>query len=770
MMTNTMFQTETDDAALVAECLAGNRHAFGSIVQRYQSLICALAYNATGSLSQSEDLAQETFLTAWRQLAGLREPAKLRPWLCRIARNLSFDALRRQGREPMDAAEPLEAAQEVHAHEPSPSEATMTREEDAILWRSLEHLPGACREPLILFYREHRSIESVAASLELSEDAVKQRLSRGRKLLAEQVLAFVEGALERTGPGPAFAQGVMMALPAMTATTTTTALAGTTVKGGATAKAATTGLLWTLWAAVLVIFGNYASYRASLAMASSEGEKHYIKGFYARLVIGVIGFSVALSLLIWWGVAQGQSHHGVLIVLVLALAGGCVLTFLGLGFWSWRKNRALDCIRADGPRKVSSAAWEYRSPVTFLGLPLIHIRVGGPCRGKDAVVKAWFAAGGCAMGGLFAFGGLAIAPFSIGGCALGLISWGGTSMGLLAVGGLAVGGWSWGALAIGWNAYGGCAVAWKAAVGGAAVAHGFALGSIPQGAQAGDEAAKSYVASSQFFQWAQWGSRHAGWLNLIWVLPLVAWWGVAERARRRSALTALLAAGLFVSSVHHGLAQDAPQSTNAIPERFDNLVRDDYFSGDPARFQRAMKVCDDALAKNPRHAPALAWRGSGDLTLAGKAFQTNDVPTGIRLWQKGLKEMDDAVAMQPESLQVIIPRGAVYLSIAKYDPNPDESKHLLQTGVADYEKTLLRQQPTFDKLSRHARGELLFGLADGWCQLGDLDKARGYLQRITNVCPDSVYSRRAEDWLAAKDAAALKEKSRALSCVGCHGG
>ncbi len=77
-----------NDAELVCDSLAGNRDAFGQIVARYQSLVCSLAYSATGSLSQSEDLAQETFFAAWKQLAGLREPEKLRAWLCAIARNL----------------------------------------------------------------------------------------------------------------------------------------------------------------------------------------------------------------------------------------------------------------------------------------------------------------------------------------------------------------------------------------------------------------------------------------------------------------------------------------------------------------------------------------------------------------------------------------------------------------------------------------------------------------------------------------------------------
>jgi DNA-directed RNA polymerase specialized sigma24 family protein len=76
--TNTMQPAALNDAQLVAECLAGNREAFGRIVERHQTLVCSLAYSATGSLTQSEDLAQQTFVIAWRQLRDLREPPKLR--------------------------------------------------------------------------------------------------------------------------------------------------------------------------------------------------------------------------------------------------------------------------------------------------------------------------------------------------------------------------------------------------------------------------------------------------------------------------------------------------------------------------------------------------------------------------------------------------------------------------------------------------------------------------------------------------------------------
>src|SRR5213080_1894620 len=107
-MTQALKTTYFSDSKLVTESLAGNRDAFGWIVSRYQSLICSLAYSATGSLTQSEDLAQETFVTAWKELSKLREKEKLRTWLCGIARNVINSTLRRHGREPSHAAESLE--------------------------------------------------------------------------------------------------------------------------------------------------------------------------------------------------------------------------------------------------------------------------------------------------------------------------------------------------------------------------------------------------------------------------------------------------------------------------------------------------------------------------------------------------------------------------------------------------------------------------------------------------------------------------------------
>ena len=238
--------TECSDASLVAESLTGNREAFGQIVARYQTLICSLAYGGTGSLNQSEDLAQETFVIAWKQLANLREPEKLRSWLCGIARNLIYDALKKQGREPSHAAETLDALRESPATGPLPRDSAISKEEEAILWRAVEGIPEIYREPLVLFYREHQSVEAVAKNLELTEDAVKQRLSRARKLLHERILGFVEGALERTNPGKTFTLGAVAALPALAISAKAAATAATALNHSTATAAAKTIAMTTL--------------------------------------------------------------------------------------------------------------------------------------------------------------------------------------------------------------------------------------------------------------------------------------------------------------------------------------------------------------------------------------------------------------------------------------------------------------------------------------------------------------------------------------------
>src|SRR5262245_35444171 len=156
-------------------------------------------------------------------------------------------------------------------------------------------------------------------------------------------------------------------------------------------------------------------------------------------------------------------------------------------------------------------------------------------------------------------------------------------------------------------------------------------------------------------------------------------------------------------------------------QRFDMLVREDFFagmSGDTARFEKAMKVTEDTLSKDPNHAEAKVWHGSGVLFRAGQAFQKGDFQKGMKAWDEGLAEMEQAVNRATSNVAALIPRGATLIATSRFTP-PEFGKPILQTGVGDYEKVLKIQEPSFAQMSAHSKGELLMGLADGWNRLGN---------------------------------------------------
>jgi len=252
---------------------------------------------------------------------------------------------------------------------------------------------------------------------------------------------------------------------------------------------------------------------------------------------------------------------------------------------------------------------------------------------------------------------------------------------------------------------------------------------------------------------------------------------LASPQRHRPVLPAfLLAASVatlaFALAPQRGLARTAQFAAQqpANPrdgERFDNLVRDEMFAGmagDAAAFERAMKRCDEALATDPNDAQALVWHGSGLIFQAGQLFRSGDYIKGKEIIIRGFKEMDDAVALAPNNIPVLIPRGASLLSYSKYSRDQERARPRLQQGLADYEKALALQSRSWNSTPVHSRGELLSGLAEGWLRAGDAPKARSYAQRIVDDLPGTPYSARAKDFLVASPAPPQLD----WQCIGCH--
>ena len=509
MNTESMEELRQSDAELVAASLAGSPDAFGQIVARYQTLVCSLAYCATGSVSQSEDLAQETFVAAWKDLAQLREPAKLRSWLCTIVRFRINREFRRQGREPIHAAEPLESAVALPALQALPSAQAITNEETTLLWRALERIPEAYREPLVLFYRQHQSVEAVAGDLDLTEEAVKQRLSRGRKLLQEEVLAFVEGALGRTNPGQAFTLAVLAVIPASLATSAKATIAAAAVKGGAAAKGAAAGSLLGLWfGPALGVLGGYFGLRASLKNAHTPRERASVLGFAAKIAGAVVVFTGSIVFIGLLAGSPWKSHSWLLLGLGLAitLAYG-VAVFV----CSWRFGHAFAKLRGEEQQlhpelfrtQPLPLVWDYRSRATLFGLPLVHCRSGRRPGEKLRPAVGWISFGEVAYGILFANGAVAVGGISMGGASVGIISFGGLGLGLLAFGGVALGGVALGGAAIGLIASGGLALAWHAALGGLAAAHELALGGSASASHANDAVARDFFLRYRWLDFTQ---------------------------------------------------------------------------------------------------------------------------------------------------------------------------------------------------------------------------------------------------------------------------
>jgi RNA polymerase sigma factor (sigma-70 family) len=556
MNTDTIDWADLSDEQLCRRSCGGDREAFAQIVTRYESLIASLAYAACGNLTSAEDLAQETFVAAWRGLAGLRDPARMRPWLCGIVRNLAASAARRDFRAGAPAVS-LEAVREPTADDSDPAFQAVSREEAALLWRSLESLPMIYRESLVLFYRQGQSIADVALALDISEDAVRQRLTRGRAMLRDDLADRVESTLARARTSAGFTLAVLAALPALAPAS---ASAATAAKGANTAVAtvvASKGLgmlkswllsvnFWPILGPVIGLAIGWFSSQAAVSLGRSGEERALLRRHARHMVCFAWLMSIGLVIVLLGAGRWYQPRPWPIILGVL----GWTATLVGTIWWlSERIDRRARAIRATSQtlgadasqdrlsglaRLICLASWDYVSGYRFLGLPLLAV-VGGSKNDpqqegaqRSRVAVGWLACGDVAVSPLFAIGGLAIAPVTLGAVTVGLFSF---SLWGVALGGLAIG-----SIAIGWWAFGMVAIGGEAAAGMAVVAGRYAWGAVAGAPQVNSPAVREWFESQWFFVPAVVYAATAHWLILlIIVIALLAVW--YRSRRRRTPLT-----------------------------------------------------------------------------------------------------------------------------------------------------------------------------------------------------------------------------------------
>lgn len=171
------------DISIVQQVLEGDTNAFGILVDRYGSLVFQVVYRITGHREEAEDLSQEVFIRAFRQLAQFRGDAAFSSWLYRIAWNLSMDRLDKKRREAWIDIDTLAEIDNRIVPPAEPFDAMDAAERRRALILEIERLPAPDRLLIELYYREEKPVKEIAWILGMGESNVKIRLHRIRKSL-----------------------------------------------------------------------------------------------------------------------------------------------------------------------------------------------------------------------------------------------------------------------------------------------------------------------------------------------------------------------------------------------------------------------------------------------------------------------------------------------------------------------------------------------------------------------------------------------------------
>ena len=175
----------------MAQALAGSQPAFEQIVRRYQRPILSLLIRLTGDAALAEDLAQDTFVKAFRSLAAFDATRRLSAWIFRIAHNTAVDAMRRRRPPtvPIDLRSSPDGPAAIDAVAPAAADPV---ERDALrraLNAAMAQLRPDQREAVALRYEEGLAFDEIGQILGIPETTARSHVHRARKELTRLLAA-----------------------------------------------------------------------------------------------------------------------------------------------------------------------------------------------------------------------------------------------------------------------------------------------------------------------------------------------------------------------------------------------------------------------------------------------------------------------------------------------------------------------------------------------------------------------------------------------------
>ncbi|MFE1664485.1 RNA polymerase sigma factor [Microbacterium sp. P02] len=173
---------QVPDRILVERALDQDTQAFGEIVRRHSPLMRAYVSRIVGSLSEADDVVQESFVQAWRQLPGLRDHTAVRAWLMRIASREAFSFLRKR---PDNA--PLDGYDGSVSADAQPEARAIRNAQLHALSLALDNLPENQRRCWLLREVADLSYTEIAEEMDLPTSTVRGNLARARASIATQM-------------------------------------------------------------------------------------------------------------------------------------------------------------------------------------------------------------------------------------------------------------------------------------------------------------------------------------------------------------------------------------------------------------------------------------------------------------------------------------------------------------------------------------------------------------------------------------------------------
>jgi RNA polymerase sigma-70 factor (ECF subfamily) len=173
-------------AAVLARARGGDEDAFAALVAQHSRRVFQLAFRMTGNEQDAEDVVQDSFLRAYRQLGRFEARADFGTWIYRIAANCAVDLMRGREHRHGRRAEPLEAVEPIAASpQPAPDRLAASRDIERRVERALGALTPLERAAFTLRHHEGRSIDEICRTLNLGTSAAKHSVFRAvRKLRA----------------------------------------------------------------------------------------------------------------------------------------------------------------------------------------------------------------------------------------------------------------------------------------------------------------------------------------------------------------------------------------------------------------------------------------------------------------------------------------------------------------------------------------------------------------------------------------------------------